>query len=71
MKSNLWLGIGIGVVLVLFFISQASPQQQTGSMMGGSMPMGWPMLVFMGLFWVLLLILMVLSILWLIKQLRQ
>jgi len=33
--------------------------------------MGWPMMLVMGLFWVLLLILMVLGILWLIKQLRK
>ncbi len=33
--------------------------------------MGWPMMLFMGLFWVLLLVLMVLAILWLIKQLRK
>jgi hypothetical protein len=32
--------------------------------------MGWPMMLIMGLFWILLLILMVLAILWLIKQLR-
>ena len=40
-------------------------------MMWGRMHMmGWPMMV-MGLFWILLLILMVLAILWLIKQLRK
>ena len=39
-------------------------------MMSGGM-MGWPMMLFMGLFWLLLLILMVLAILWLIKQLRK
>jgi len=41
-----------------------------GSMMSGCM-MGWPMMLFMGVFWLLLLILMALAILWLIKQLRK
>ena len=58
----------IAAALVLF-VSRASAQQQMGSMMSGCM-MGWPMMLFMGLFSVLLLILMVLGILWLIKQLR-
>jgi len=41
-------------------------------MMAGRMDMmGWPMMLVMGLFWILLLILMVLAILWLIKQLRK
>ena len=41
-------------------------------MMSGRMHMmGWPMMLVMGLFWILLLILMVLAILWLIKQLRK
>ena len=40
--------------------------------MSGSMPMmGGPMMIAMGLFWVLLLVIMVLTILWLIKQLRK
>ncbi len=61
----------IGVAL-LVFVNRAFAQQQMGPMMSGSMPMmGWPMMLFMGLFWVLLLILMVLAILWLIKQLRE
>ena len=57
-------------VALLLFVSRASAQQQMGSMMSGCM-MGWPMMLVMGLFWVLLLILMVLGILWLIKQLRK
>ena len=41
-------------------------------MMWGRMHMmDWPMMLVMGLFWILLLILMVLAILWLIKQLRK
>jgi len=57
-------------VALLLVMSRASAQQQMGSMMSGNM-MGWPMMLFMGLFWVLLLILMVLGILLLIKQLRK
>jgi uncharacterized membrane protein len=60
---------GIAVALLLF-VSRASAQQQMGSMMSGCM-MGWPMMLFMGVFWLLLLILMALAILWLIKQLRK
>ena len=57
-------------VALLLFVSRASAQQQMGSMMSGCM-MGWPMMLFMGVFWLLLLILMALAILWLIKQLRK
>ena len=69
MRMLIGLISGIGVALLLF-VSRASAQQQMGSMMSGGM-MGWPMMLFMGLFWLLLLILMVLAILWLIKQLRK
>jgi len=68
MRTILRLVSSIGVVLLLF-VSFAAAQQQAGPMMSG--PMGWPMMLFMGLFCVLLLILMVLAILWLIKQLRK
>ncbi len=71
MRMIVGLVSGIGAALVLF-VNRAFAQQQTGPMMSGSMPMmGWPMMLFMGLFWVLLLILMVLAIFWLIKQLRK
>lgn len=70
MRTIAGLIFSLGVVLLLF-MGRASAQQ-AGPMMSGWMPMmGWPMMIFMGLFWVLLLILMVLSILWLIKLLRK
>ena len=69
MRMIIGLISGIAVALLLF-VSRTSAQQQMGSMMSGSM-MGWPMMLFMGLFCLLLLILMVLAILWLIKQLRK
>ncbi len=69
MRMIIGLVSSIAVALLLV-ISRASAQQQMGSMMSGCM-MGWPMMLFMGLFWVLLLILMVLGILLLIKQLRK
>ena len=69
MRRIMGLISGIAVALLLF-VSRASAQQQMGSMMSGCM-MGWPMMLFMGVFWLLLLILMVLAILWLIKQLRK
>ena len=65
------VGLVSSIVLVLFLlVSRAAAQQQMGSMMSGC-TMGWPMMLGMGLFWVLLLILMVLGIFWLIKQLRK
>jgi hypothetical protein len=71
MRTIVGLAFSMGVVLLLF-TGGASAQQQMGPTVSGWMPiMGWPMMVFMGLFWVLLLILMVLAILWLIKQLRK
>ena len=69
MRMIMGLISGIAVALLLF-VSRASAQQQMGSMMSGCM-MGWPMMLFMGVFWLLLLILMALAILWLIKQLRK
>jgi hypothetical protein len=57
--------------VVLLLASRVFAQPQTGGMGGGMPMMGWPMMLFMGLFWVLLLILMVLAILWLIKQLQK
>jgi len=59
MRTIVGLASSIGVALLLL-VSRATAQQ----------PMG-PMMLFMGLFWVLLLVLMVLAILWLIKQLRK
>lgn len=57
------------VVALLLLVDRTLAQQQ---MPDGSMPMmGWPMMLAMGLFWVLLLVLMVLTIFWLIKQLRK
>ena len=69
MRVIMGLISGVAVALLLF-VSRASAQQQMGPMMSGSM-MGWPMMLFMGFFCLLLLILMVLAILWLIKQLRK
>ena len=54
----------------MLFLRTASAQERGGMMWGRMHMMGWPMMV-MGLFWILLLILMVLAILWLIKQLRK
>jgi hypothetical protein len=56
---------------VLFLASRVFAQAQMGGMSDCMSMMGWPMMLFMGIFWVLLLILMVLGILWLIKQLRR
>lgn len=64
----------LGITLLLWTRSVlAQPASGQPSMMGGSCMamMGWPMMLGMGLLWVLLLILMVLAILWLIKQLRS
>jgi uncharacterized Tic20 family protein len=58
------------VAAVLLLASRLFAQPQTGGMDCMSM-MGWPMMLFVGLFWVLLLVLMVLTILLLIKQLRK
>lgn len=55
---------------VVLLASHVFAQPQTSVMADCMSMMGWPMMLFMGLFWVLLLILMVLAILWLIKQLR-
>ncbi len=60
-----------GIGFVFFGVGRAAAQQQTTPMMSNCMAMmGWPMMLGMGLFWLLLLVLMVLAILWLIKQLR-
>ena len=48
MRMIIGLISGIAVALLLF-VSRTSAQQQMGSMMSGSM-MGWPMMLFMGLF---------------------
>jgi hypothetical protein len=70
MHTIIAAAINFGLALMLF-LGQATAQQERGGMMSGPMPMmGWPMMLGMGLFWVLLIILMVLAILWLIKQLR-
>jgi hypothetical protein len=70
MKAVLAIVINLGLMLMLV-IDNAVAQEREG-MMSGRMPMmGWPMILVMGLFWILLLILMVLTILWLIKQLRK
>jgi hypothetical protein len=60
----------LGFMLMLF-IGTAIAQERNGMMSGRMHMMGWPMMLVMGLFWILLLILMVLAILWLIKQLRK
>jgi hypothetical protein len=71
MRAILRVAFSMGMVLFVL-LGRALAQQPMGSMMSESMPMmGWPMMLFMGLFWVLLLILMVLAILWLVKQLRK
>jgi len=71
MKTVVAIAINLGFALMLL-LGNALAQEERGGMMSGRMPiMGWPMMVVMGLFWILLLILMVLAILWLIKQLRK
>jgi hypothetical protein len=65
MHTIIAAAINFGLALMLF-LGQATAQQESGPMP----MMGWPMMLGMGLFWVLLIILMVLAILWLIKQLR-
>ncbi len=48
MRVIMGLISGVAVALLLF-VSRASAQQQPGSMMSEGM-MGWPMMLFMGLF---------------------
>jgi hypothetical protein len=73
MWTILGLALSTAVALLLLPI-RTSAQPQTAPMTSDCMSMmgwmGWPMMLSMGLFWVLLLILMVLTILLLIKQLR-
>lgn len=38
---------------------------------GGMAFSAWPMMVFMGLFWILAVILMALAIIWLIKNIKK
>ncbi len=72
MRTIVSLVLSAAMGLLLPLVSRALAQQQSGSMMPDCMSMmGWPMMVFMGLFWVLLVVLMVLASLWLIKQLRK
>jgi hypothetical protein len=69
MRTLRVLTVNLGLILILF-LREAMAQQ--GSMMSGGMPvMGGTMMVGMGIFWVLLLVIMVLTILVLIKQLRK
>jgi hypothetical protein len=69
-RTVVLIAINLGLALMLL-LGNAIAQEQ-GDMMSGRMHMmGWPMMLVMGLFWILLLILMVLAILWLIKQLRK
>ena len=70
MRTVVTIAINLGFMLVLF-IGTAIAQERDGMMSGRMYMMGWPMMLIMGLFWILLLILMVLAILWLIKQLRR
>jgi len=70
MRTVVTIAINLGFMLVLF-IGTAIAQERDGMMSGRMYMMGWPMMLVMGLFWILLLILMVLAILWLIKQLRR
>jgi uncharacterized membrane protein len=56
---------------LLLFVNHVFAQAQMGGMSDCMSMMGWPMMLFMGLFWVLLLILIVLTILLIIKQLRS
>ena len=69
MRTVVTIAINLGFMLVLF-IGTAIAQERDGMMSGRMYMMGWPMMLVMGLFWILLLILMVLAILWLIKQLQ-
>ena len=72
MRTIVSLVLSAAMGLLLPLVSRALAQQQSGSMMPDCMSMmGWPMMLFMGLFWVLLVVLMVLASLWLIKQLRK
>jgi hypothetical protein len=64
------IAINLGLALILL-LGNAIAQERDGMMSGRMQMMGWPMMLVMGLFWILLLILMVLAILWLIKQLRK
>jgi hypothetical protein len=70
MKTVVAIAINLGFALMLL-LGNALAQEQGGMMSGRMHMMGWPMMLVMGLFWILLLILMVLAILWLIKQLRK
>jgi len=70
MRTVVAIAINLGLALMLF-IGMATAQERGGMMSGRMHMMGWPMMLVMGLFWILLLILMVLAILWLIKQLRK
>ena len=70
MRTVVTIAINLGFMLVLF-IGTAIAQERDGMMSGRMYMMGWPMMLVMSLFWILLLILMVLAILWLIKQLRR
>ncbi len=71
MRTVVAIAINLGFALMLL-LGNALAQEERGGMMSGRMHMmGWPMMLVMGLFWILLLILMLLAILWLIKQLRK
>ncbi len=70
MRTVVAIMINLGLALMLF-IGTATAQERGGMMAGRMHMMGWPMMLVMGLFWILLLILMMLAILWLIKQLRK
>src|SRR5438552_17055988 len=70
MRTIVAIAINLGLALMLF-LGMAAAQERGGMMSGRMHMMGWPMMLVMGLFWILLLILMVLAILWLIKQLRK
>jgi len=70
MRTIVAIIINLGLALMLF-IGMAAAQDRGGMMSGRMHMMEWPMMLVMGLFWILLLILMVLAILWLIKQLRK
>jgi len=55
MRTIVSLVLSAAMGLLLPLVSRALAQQQSGSMMPDCMSMmGWPMMVFMGLFWVLL-----------------
>ncbi len=70
MRTVVVIAINLGLALMLL-LGNAIAQERDGMMSGRMQMMGWPMMLVMGLFWILLLILMVLAILWLIKQLRK